>query len=83
MSEENNHIEAEEPSAPAGRPSPIVLVIASMFLTAPACIPFYFAIQQEDATLRWVFIGAGFSIVIFNAVALVLIYRWIQRINHS
>jgi hypothetical protein len=89
LSEDTPHIDDagesqhDSTDADGSRPSAPALILASVFLTAPAGIPFYYAMKQDDATLQWVFIGAGFSLVIFNAVALVLIYRWIQRINQS
>lgn len=76
--------EATDPGAPgepggAKPPSPLAMVIAAGFMTAPAAIPFYYAMQQDDATIKWVFIGAGLSLVVFNAIALVLIFRWLKR----
>ncbi len=82
MSEESTNIDAEQPTEGSGQPpSKSAMALAAVFLTAPACIPFWYAVQQEDAMLKWLFIGAGFSLVVFNSLALVLIYRWIQRFN--
>lgn len=69
----------EERSEGSYKPSTTAFVIASIFMAAPAAIPFYHALQQDDATIKWVFIAAGFGLVVFNALALVLIYRWLQR----
>lgn len=60
---------------PISRPA---LLGACIFMTLPALIPFYYAMQAEAGT-RWLLIATGFVVAISNALILVLIHRWITR----
>jgi len=58
------------------------LIGACVFMTLPALIPFYYAMQAEGGT-RWLLIATGFTVAIGNALMLVLIHRWITRYMQS
>lgn len=59
------------------------LVIASVFMALPAMIPFYFAVVEEDTTIRALFGGFGVVILIANGLLLALIHRWLTRYMSS
>ncbi|MEZ4461836.1 MAG: hypothetical protein R3E66_19370 [bacterium] len=63
-----------------GKPA---VALGATFLTLPAFIPFYFALGEQDPSTFWLLIAVGISIIVGNAIALILIYRWILRLTHE
>lgn len=71
---------SETPTTPITKPA---LFAAATFLTIPAFIPFYFALDEEDTTTLWLFVGTGVTVLLANTMAFILIYRWIVRLTHD
>lgn len=71
---------SQPPPRPIGKPT---LIAGAVFLTLPALIPFYFASKEQDPATFWLLIATGVTLLIANAMALILIYRWILRPPHD
>ncbi len=48
-------------------------------LLVPALLPLYFAADQDDPALVAVMVGTAITVLIFNAVILVVAYRWLAQ----
>jgi hypothetical protein len=59
------------------------IAIAALFLTIPGLIPLYYATEAEQTQAIAMLVAMGVSVLVLNAVALFVLYRWLQRLASS
>jgi hypothetical protein len=69
----------DQSSAEPRRVPRSTVFMASAMLCVPAMIPFYYARGMDNTTGRILLIGLGTSVLVMNALIVILGVRWIER----
>lgn len=68
--------EPKQPDSSRNLPSKRFVALLYIPLMVPAMLPLYLSRDQDDPVILAIMIGTAIAILLFNALMLVMVYRW-------